>query len=99
MSDNEGGKKSVYRLEYASIGRSKCTGERYLTIPSPFTRTPVLTVFHASSSRHRTQTVRVNQVVMVVHYFSRLHRCKGTPIGKGELRFGSLIDFQGKTSL
>ncbi|KAI0765256.1 poly polymerase and DNA-ligase Zn-finger region-domain-containing protein [Fomes fomentarius] len=53
MSDNEGGKKSGYRLEYASSGRAKCTG------PKP---------------------------------------CKGTPIGKGELRFGSLIDFQGKTS-
>ena len=26
MSDTEGGKKSGYRLEYASSGRSKCNG-------------------------------------------------------------------------
>ncbi|PIL27746.1 transcription factor [Ganoderma sinense ZZ0214-1] len=53
MSDTEGGKKSGYRLEYASSSRSKCSG------PKP---------------------------------------CKGTPIGKGELRFGSLVDFRGNTS-
>ncbi|KAI0360416.1 zf-PARP-domain-containing protein [Trametes cingulata] len=53
MSDNEGTKKSGYRLEYASSGRSKCNG------PKP---------------------------------------CKGTPIGKGELRFGSIVDFRGNTS-
>ncbi|EPS95078.1 hypothetical protein FOMPIDRAFT_1038644 [Fomitopsis schrenkii] len=53
MSDEEGGKKSGYRLEYANSGRSKCNG------PKP---------------------------------------CKGTPIGKGELRFGSLVDFRGNTS-
>ncbi|KAH9849562.1 hypothetical protein C2E23DRAFT_352102 [Lenzites betulinus] len=53
MSDTEGTKKSGYRLEYASSGRSKCNG------PKP---------------------------------------CKGTPIGKGELRFGSLVDFRGNTN-
>ncbi|KAI0634798.1 poly polymerase and DNA-ligase Zn-finger region-domain-containing protein [Trametes polyzona] len=53
MSDTEGTKKSGYRLEYASSGRSKCNG------PKP---------------------------------------CKGTAIGKGELRFGSVVDFRGNTS-
>ncbi|KZT68398.1 zf-PARP-domain-containing protein [Daedalea quercina L-15889] len=53
MSDEEGGRKSGYRLEYASSGRSKCNG------PLP---------------------------------------CKGTAIGKGELRFGSLVDFRGAAS-
>ncbi|OSD02708.1 zf-PARP-domain-containing protein [Trametes coccinea BRFM310] len=53
MSEDEGGKKSGYRLEYAKQARAKCTG------PKP---------------------------------------CKGTKIEKGELRFGSLVDFRGNTS-
>ncbi|KAI0694521.1 poly polymerase and DNA-ligase Zn-finger region-domain-containing protein [Cytidiella melzeri] len=54
MSDDEGGgKKSGYRLEYASSARAKCKG------PKP---------------------------------------CNGTAIAKGELRFGSLVDFRGNTS-
>ncbi|KII91263.1 hypothetical protein PLICRDRAFT_105527, partial [Plicaturopsis crispa FD-325 SS-3] len=53
MSDNEGEKKSGYRLELASSSRAKCKG------PVP---------------------------------------CKGTAIGKGELRMGSIVDFRGNTS-
>ncbi|PCH44734.1 zf-PARP-domain-containing protein [Wolfiporia cocos MD-104 SS10] len=53
MSDEEGSKKSGYRLEYSPSARSKCTG------PKP---------------------------------------CKGTALGKGELRVGSLVDFRGNTS-
>ncbi|KDQ60104.1 hypothetical protein JAAARDRAFT_125962 [Jaapia argillacea MUCL 33604] len=53
MSDGEGGKKSGYRLEYATSARAKCKG------PKP---------------------------------------CAGTTITKGELRFGSLVDFRGHTN-
>ncbi|GJE86488.1 zf-PARP domain-containing protein [Phanerochaete sordida] len=54
MSDNEeGGKKSGYRLEYAGSARAKCKG------PKP---------------------------------------CAGTPIPKGALRMGSVVDFKGNTS-
>ncbi|KZP25671.1 zf-PARP-domain-containing protein [Athelia psychrophila] len=53
MSDNEGSKKSGYRLEYASTGRAKCKG------PKP---------------------------------------CAGTPIAKGAVRLGSLVDMAGHTS-
>ncbi|KAJ6516401.1 hypothetical protein C8R45DRAFT_243431 [Mycena sanguinolenta] len=52
MSD-DGGKKTGYRLEYASSGRAGCKGGK---------------------------------------------PCKGTHIAKGSLRFGSIVDFQGKTS-
>ena len=99
MSDEEGGKKSGYRLEYAKSARSKCTGE---PISRPLRRVscnPLLTAIHASLSRHRTQAVRIFLIVMVVHYCSRLSRCKGTKIEKGELRFGSLVDFKGNTNL
>jgi len=53
MSDDEGNKKSGYRLEYSGSARAKCKG------PKP---------------------------------------CAGTPIAKGELRVGSLVDFRGNTS-
>lgn len=99
MSDNEGSKKSGYRLEYASSGRAKCTGECESSYTQLLTAILILTAFYASSSRHRSQTVRLHQVVAIVYQNSRSRRCKGTPIGKGELRFGSVVDFQGKTSL
>ncbi len=99
MSDTEGGKKSGYRLEYAPSARSKCNGEPTFPPLRPISHTSVLTAIHASPSRHRPQAVRVFQVVYVLNFSSRSHRCKGTPIGKGELRFGSLVDFRGNTTL
>ena len=59
MSDNEGGKKSGYRLEYASSGRSKCNGESNIrALPHPRLTTLPL-AFHASLSRPRPQAVRL----------------------------------------
>lgn len=99
MSDNEGGKKSGYRLEYASSGRAKCTGEPTSSSLRPILRTLIIIAFYASPSRPRPETVRLFQVINVSGFYSRSRRCKGTAIGKGELRFGSLVDFRGNTSL
>ncbi len=99
MSDEEGGKKSGYRLEYAKSARSKCTGEPTFLPLRPASCSPVLTAFHASPSRHRPEAVRISLVLPVVHYYSRSSRCKGTKIEKDELRFGSLVDIKGNTNL
>ena len=99
MSDTEGGKKSGYRLEYASSSRAKCNGEPTFSPLRPTSHTSVLTAFHASPSRHRPQAVRLFEVVYAPDFSSRSRRCKGTQIGKGELRFGSLVDFRGNTNL
>ncbi|KAF7980272.1 hypothetical protein HWV62_39027 [Athelia sp. TMB] len=71
MSDDEGGKKSGYRLEYAASARAKCKG------PKP-------------CQGERTMTAFPGDVDAV---------SAGTPIGKGELRVGTLVDIGGNTSL
>ena len=99
MSDNEGGKKSGYRLEYASSARAKCNGEPTSSSLLPILHTLNHIAFHASFSRPRPEAVCPSKIVYVSGFYSRSRRCKGTAIGKGELRFGSLVDFRGNTSL
>lgn len=99
MSDTEGTKKTGYRLDYASSGRSKCKGASNPPVVWPIALNPALVAFHASFARHRSQAVRPIPALPLVHFFLPLFRCNGTAIGKGELRFGSLVDFRGNTSL
>ncbi|KAF7975544.1 hypothetical protein HWV62_9383 [Athelia sp. TMB] len=70
MSDDEGGKKSGYRLEYAASARAKCKG------PKPCQGERTMTAFPGDADAVSA----------------------GTPIGKGELRVGTLVDIGGNTS-
>lgn len=94
MSDNEGAtKKSGYRLEYASSARAKCKGVFGLTL-SPQSRRDV-DFFSFYKGAKPCTGKKVSNACMKSSYMGFL----GTPIPKGTLRVGSIVDFRGNTNL
>jgi flagellar biosynthesis GTPase FlhF len=93
MSDNEGAtKKSGYRLEYASSARSKCKGASNL--PWSPQVTPDADFSPREGAKPCSGKKASNACIK-----SRYTRFLGTPIPKGALRMGSIVDIRGHTNL
>jgi hypothetical protein len=92
MSDTEGTKKSGYRLEYASSSRAKCKGWRIMS------HLILIVATHASD---RSQTVLWSVVAFEdrLILLTRIPDLEGSVIQKDTLRFGTVVDFRGNTTL
>ena len=91
MSDNQPG----YRVEYASSSRSKCKGASL----RPFT--PINNdVCPRCLPAPRPKTMHRCHIFPLLIYITHhvIFRV-GTAIGKGDLRFGTLVDFRGAKTL
>jgi len=93
-------KRGGYRFEYASSGRSKCKGQIILFPPmfeisADDVLLNVLPLWLTSRSQTMQRYAYIN--CQFLYYFS--HSSSGTLINKGELRFGTLVDMKGMTSL